>query len=108
MHAKTLARFVALLVLGVLFRPSAFAQLTGQISGTITDPSGAVVPDVEITIVNDATGIKRTVRTNQPVIFDATYTFPDVCTRTFWRRTTRQYSPIIWPTGIARDLTHLA
>src|SRR5207253_869407 len=40
--------------------PNAKAQLTGKgaISGTVMDPTGAVVPDATITITNNATGVK--------------------------------------------------
>jgi hypothetical protein len=30
------------------------------VSGTITDPGGAVFPDASVTIVNQGTGLKRT------------------------------------------------
>ncbi|MCL5744461.1 MAG: TonB-dependent receptor, partial [Acidobacteria bacterium] len=42
----------------------AYAQLTGQITGTITDASGAVVPGVALTVVNEDTGIKWEAKTN--------------------------------------------
>ncbi|MGB7354875.1 MAG: carboxypeptidase-like regulatory domain-containing protein, partial [Acidobacteriaceae bacterium] len=46
--------------MAVLFSVRAWSQ-TGlaTVSGTITDPSGAVVPGVGVTIVNQGTGLKR-------------------------------------------------
>jgi hypothetical protein len=48
----------------LLFCGLAFAQAVSQISGTVTDQSGAVVPGVEVTATQTDTGIKRTVATN--------------------------------------------
>src|SRR5207248_5127597 len=44
-----------LLVSGVLW-----AQATGQISGTVRDASGAVIPGVEVKVTQTATGASRT------------------------------------------------
>lgn len=38
---------------------------TSQINGTITDPSGAVVPGVAVTVTSPDTGFSRTTQTNQ-------------------------------------------
>ena len=43
---------------------TAFAAITGIVSGTINDPSGAVVPGVEIVAVNEATGVTFRVQTD--------------------------------------------
>ena len=48
----------------------------GTISGTVVDPSGAAVPNAEITIVNLATGVKRTVKTNSAGFFSAPNLLP--------------------------------
>jgi hypothetical protein len=74
---KTNFRFViSMLALVALFAVSAFAQrTTGDIEGVVTDPSGAVVPNVTVTIVsaqstgggaeaNVTSGFRRTVQTD--------------------------------------------
>jgi outer membrane receptor protein involved in Fe transport len=38
---------------------------TGKITGTVTDPSGSVVPGVKVTVTHTATGISHTTMTNQ-------------------------------------------
>src|SRR5579864_5079163 len=49
------------LICAWLVPSTAHAQATGQITGLITDPSGAVVPEANVEITNEATGQKRTV-----------------------------------------------
>ena len=50
----------------------AFAQETGQISGTVTDPSGAVVPNVTVTVRNLGTNAVRAVTTGSSGAFVVT------------------------------------
>src|SRR3989442_8629237 len=48
------------LVLWILLAPvCALAQTSGTISGFTKDPSGALVPDVKITVTNERTGAVR-------------------------------------------------
>jgi hypothetical protein len=42
----------------------AFAALTGDVEGTVYDPSGAVVADAKVVVRNLATGVTRTATTN--------------------------------------------
>jgi hypothetical protein len=52
-----------------------FAQkITGTISGVVSDPTGAVVPQATVTITNTETGLVRTVTTNEI----GEYTAPDL------------------------------
>ncbi len=49
---------VIVLVTAVSFPPAAFSQaITGQITGTVTDASGGLIPGAKVTIVNENTGI---------------------------------------------------
>jgi hypothetical protein len=44
---------------------TAWAQATGQISGTVKDSTGAVLPGVEVTATHTDTGINRSTVTNE-------------------------------------------
>lgn len=73
---KSLTRFilsmavVASLMLFLLPRP-ALAAVTARIQGTVTDPSGAVIPGVKITVTNTATGVSKTIITGSDGSFSA-------------------------------------
>jgi hypothetical protein len=60
--------------------PSMHAQTTAQLSGTVTDTTGAVVPGATVTLVNEATQDARTVTSNGvglysfPALLPSTYT----------------------------------
>ena len=57
---------VVLLILGIGFSDSARAQVAGgALSGTITDPSGAGIPQAQVTIKNVATGVEHNTSTNE-------------------------------------------
>src|SRR3989442_9905132 len=53
------------LLVCAMFNVLAWAQVTAQISGTVRDQSGAVLPGVEISATQTDTGIVRKVVTNE-------------------------------------------
>ena len=69
-------------VLGCLatFPVAGLAQNFGEITGTVTDPSGAVIAGATVTVTNDATATSRTAETNEagnytvPFLNPGTYT----------------------------------
>ncbi len=70
--SKTLILFFGLLVLLPWFVSSAWAGVGGSISGTVTDPSGAVVPKVTVTAINTDTGIRQTASTDDKGFYSFT------------------------------------
>src|SRR5215471_12054835 len=59
------ASFLFLAVISILNCGSGWAQATAQISGTVQDSSGAVLPGAEITATQTNTGISRMTVTNE-------------------------------------------
>src|SRR5712692_1211066 len=51
--------YIAILVCAVPFASQAQEALTGTITGTVLDPSGAVVPGAQVTARNRNTGLER-------------------------------------------------
>src|SRR5579871_3064827 len=67
-------RLVALLVVVVLLFVAQGLAQEATIVGTVTDPSGAAVPNVSITVTNTDTGITRTLTTSG----DGQFVVPDL------------------------------
>lgn len=82
---KRSAFAVVLLLLTLVWSVSTFAQLnTGGITGTVKDPSGAVVPGAKITLTNDGTGIVTTTASTST----GTYSFTGIMPGTYTLRGT--------------------
>ena len=63
---------VAVLSSGILVATWTHAQVSGAtLSGIVTDPSGAVIPNTEVSIRNTATGITEVVTTNTVGLYTA-------------------------------------
>src|ERR1700755_749129 len=56
-------------VLLFLSLPLAQAQTTAQLSGTVQDASGAVLPDAQVTLIDEATGVAHTLHTNRQGLY---------------------------------------
>ncbi len=63
---RTAIGLLATLVFAAALAPSLMAQslVSGDLTGTVTDPSGAVVPSATVALKNNATGATRTTTTN--------------------------------------------
>lgn len=53
----------------VLLAPALHADITGKITGRVLDPSGAVVPGVTVTAVEQSTGVRHNAVTNREGVF---------------------------------------
>src|ERR1700685_4120422 len=102
---STLALIFALLSFGAF---NAFPQAeTGQIVGTVTDPSGAFIPGAKVTVRSVATGTERTETTSdagaftfpnlQPDVYEVSVTAPGF-------NTIRQQTTVTVGTKVGLDL----
>jgi hypothetical protein len=67
---RTIVRFLFTGLLGLFLAGLAYGQLgTGAVTGTVTDPSGAVVQGAAATLVNTLTGVQRTAQSNAAGIY---------------------------------------
>jgi len=68
---KNLLKFFFASLVLVLFALPAFGQFStvGSITGNVTDPHGAVVPNASVVVKNNATGLERTTTTSDDGIF---------------------------------------
>ena len=70
-----LARCAAFVLLALLvFLPVAHAQTTATITGTVLDTSGAVIPNAQVTLTNEASADVRVVASNG----DGNFVFPSL------------------------------
>ena len=66
---------VGVVLLSLLFSVSLFGQaVNGTIVGSVTDASGAVVPNAKVTITEQATNVSHTANTNE----GGNFTFADL------------------------------
>ena len=70
-------RLLAFLFTIVLMAAVGWAQApTGAITGTVVDPTGAVVAGVTVTVTNPSTNTQRVVKTNSSGIYDVPALMP--------------------------------
>ena len=67
-------RCLLLLMFAAVFSAAVFGQETGTITGTVTDPTGAVAPGVTVTVTNNDTGLTRNAVSNSA----GNYVVPDL------------------------------
>lgn len=74
----------AILICLTLFASTAFAQqITATVTGTITDPNGAVVPGATVTATSIETGLAKTAVSNEDGRYTITFLQPGVYNITF-------------------------
>lgn len=68
-------------LIATLAAPGALAQLAGggNINGTVSDPSGAVIPNAQVTLTEESTGVKHTTTTTSGGVFG----FPNIPVGTY-------------------------
>jgi hypothetical protein len=81
-RASFKATLLALVAMSLLFPAAAQAQFRASIQGVVADPSGAVIPDATLTLVNDSTGEKQVRKSNDAGIFNFNALPPDTFTLT--------------------------
>lgn len=78
MKRSVLSAAAALALLCGLWMPKASGQAVyGSILGTITDPSGAAVPNAKITVTDERKGTKEETTTNDSGNYSVTHLIPD-------------------------------
>ena len=70
MRYSTLFRSAGLGAAAVLFVPAALAQtVTGAVTGTVLDPSGAVIPGATVVAINVTTGVQTSATSNRSGVY---------------------------------------
>src|SRR3954453_2925176 len=69
--------FLGLLLFSLIAVLAVSQSITsGDISGVVTDPSGAVVPNAKVTVVSDATGETHTANSNGQGVYRFSFLKP--------------------------------
>jgi hypothetical protein len=76
--AHILVSIVVLLIAALGSVPAAAQVAGGTLAGTISDPSGAGIPQAQITIKNVATGVEHDLTTNENGFYTATNLLPGI------------------------------
>ncbi|HET9129892.1 MAG TPA: carboxypeptidase-like regulatory domain-containing protein, partial [Terriglobia bacterium] len=72
-------RVVVAILVSLLFSIPSFSQSSnGTVSGSVNDPSGAIVPGVTITATNNATGVTSTAISNEAGVYNISGLLPGV------------------------------
>lgn len=74
LQRKTRVLFVLVLMLGLPAVLLGQAAVSGSLTGKITDEAGALIPNAEVILTNEATGVKFVSRTNEA----GSYTFTNL------------------------------
>ncbi len=89
----SLKRFWVLATTCLLLTGAAFAQVNrGSITGIVTDQTGAVVPDVAITITNVGTGVANNVTSNSDGVYNVPLLDPAIYKLTAEKEGFKKYS----------------
>src|ERR1700733_5220703 len=70
LFALSLVLLLIVMFAGPLTVPVAHAQNGGEITGTVTDPTGAILPNVDVKVTSVETGSSHVTKTNGAGIFD--------------------------------------
>ena len=81
-RSATCGVILLLLTAAFLFAPAAQAQYRASIQGVVADSTGAVIPGVTLTLVNDSTSEKQVRTSNAEGIFNFNALPPDTFTLT--------------------------
>jgi hypothetical protein len=99
MRARTILIFT--LLVGLLATASLSAQtFRGTILGTVTDPSGAVLPGAKVTVKNTGTGLERTTETSA----DGSYSLPELPIGTYTVTVTQTGFQTFVTSGVTVDV----
>lgn len=59
MALSSMSRLLLLIALVIAAAMPAFAQYSSGLAGTVTDQTGAIIPSAQVTVTNQATGVKQ-------------------------------------------------